>query len=318
MVNYNKYSKKTDEVLGFANEKNEIYKLSEYIRRKFNSKLDEEDLKRFVVRLYKLGYTKETILSGKYDGEIKDELDFYENTKLSKGEEEKSVPLKVKKSSVPKVLVASTLAAIIAITAYFATEEIKYSNTINDVDEIILEKLNADGKNDIVYKNTYRLDNDKSNFAYDIDGMARDISIVCKDTPELFNACLNVTYEHIDLNTLENMDELMESLKKHTKTDESLETIYNAISDCDCFLDYLIKRGFLNPNDKDYYRTLEAIEAYKEAEGYNNLSKKDQKIIDEIIDDFKDSIFVEIAEYNYRMNNSTPTIEQEEVSHGRS
>ena len=103
---------------------------------------------------------------------------------------------------------------------------------------------------------------------YDYTRMASYIINGCSKNPELFDYYIYDTYKSFisskkNVNPIMMMDSLIEELKNQLINNSELASIYEKISSCDCFLDYLYKEGFVDRTDEDYYKIDEDIDRYK-------------------------------------------------------
>ena len=103
---------------------------------------------------------------------------------------------------------------------------------------------------------------------YDYSRMASYIINGCRKNPELFDYYMYDTYKSFisskkNINPLMMMDSLVDELKVQLTSSVELTAIYEKINECDCFLDYLYKEGFIDRTDEDYYKLDEDIDRYK-------------------------------------------------------
>lgn len=103
---------------------------------------------------------------------------------------------------------------------------------------------------------------------YDFSRMASFIIKGCQKDSKLFDYYIYDTYKNFvssknNSDPIMMMDNLMDELKNQLESNEELGTIYEKIVDCDCFLEYLYKQGFISHTDKDYFSLQDDIERYK-------------------------------------------------------
>lgn len=305
--------KDTDTLFRIVNENSDYYHIGEYIITKFNVNIDMITAKKIAEMISKEGYTKEQILNGIADKSIKNVLNFYKlrsNSVVQKNERVQDVPLKTKKSKINKKFVVAAIIAIISLSYIFnikttITEYKENKEISNAIGMMAAESESEDYnyKRNIVVQNTYRAGMDERGYpvvAYHNDGIAKDIIEVCTQNPELFDLCMYNVYFNMNYNRLVNMDDVVRYLNIYTESDESLSFIQDKLHNCDVFLEYLIARGFANPNDKYYYQLLEDIKTYKLSTAdvpFNTLEKDAQKRIEELIEEFKNNRSNLLKEY---------------------
>lgn len=300
--------KDTDMLFKLVNENSDYYRIGEYIISKFNVNIDMITSKKIAeILINEEGYTKEQILNGIADKSIKNILSYYKlknNSVVQKNERVQEVPLKTKKSKINKKFVVAAIGGIMAISmlGHFGFKpiitEYKENKEISESIGMMVAEPGTDAyfyAMSIVAQNTYQASRDNRGYpviAYHNDGIAKDIIEVCTQNPELFDLCMYNVYFDMAYNRLSNMDDVVRYLNIYTESDESLSFIQDKLHNCDVFLEYLIARGFANPNDKDYYQLLEDIKTYKLSTAdvpFNTLEKDAQKRIEELIEEFKNN-----------------------------
>lgn len=299
--------KDTDTLFRIVNENSDYYRIGEYIITKFNVNIDMITAKKIGEMISKEGYTKEQILNGIADKSIKNVLNFYKlrsNSVVQKNERVQDVPLKTKKFKINKKFVVAALAIIITMSSSYTfgikplVTEYKENKEISEAIGMMAAESGSEDynhKRNIVAQNTYNAGMDERGYpvvAYHNDGIAKDIIEVCTQNPDLFDLCMYNVYFNMNYNRLGNMDDVVRYLDMYTKNDESLSFVQDKLHNCDVFLEYLIARGFANPNDKDYYQLLEDIQTYKLSNAdvpFNNLDKDAQKRIEKLIEEFKNN-----------------------------
>lgn len=300
-----------DYIIKMVNENSDYYKIAEYIINKFNLNIEIYEGKEIAKYLIKnLRYTKKDILEGKADIRIKNILNLNKlksNSVASKNEKVQDIPLKTTKIKINRKKVTTALLSVVAMTMVFnfavkpAYGNMKHQSEIRQSIGMMAASPGTDAyehKQSIVAQNTYSTGSfDNRGFpiyAYHNDGIAEDIIKVCTQDAELFDLCIYNVYFDMAYNKLSNMDDVIKYLKMYTKNDESLTFIYEKVGNCEVFLDYLVNRGFISPNDKNYYDVLSDIENYKTLMStrdvpFNGLSAKSQDRIEELISEFKEN-----------------------------
>lgn len=248
---------------------------------------------------------KTKILNGEADFEIFKQFNIIKaelmSVKQSKEIERQELKTKTKKEErntrVAKVAAVVLLAGTMVASGILGYAGIKKVTKEIEVDNAIghyVSEYPNDPRN-IVAQNYYTVGFDDTGvpiIAYDNEGIAKDILKVCSHDLNLFDLCVYNAYDNMNFNRLENMDEVIKFLKIHSKDVAGLETIYNRVDNCSVFLDYIVNRGFLNPNDKDYYETLEDIAIYKELaktseNAYYGLSDDAQERIEDLMQNYR-------------------------------
>lgn len=283
---------------------NEYKKIERYLLEKY--RLEGQKL------MGRTKLSKDDILAGKASFEIYKTIRILQanfmsvKDEIARQEEEErqaEIEFKTKKKNkarnerIKKLLFAVTISSAITITGLSALEI--YNNYEEDkeltsaIGYIVSEEEND--KRNIVEQNIYRASFDsKGKEVYDlnIESLANDIITLCKNNPDLFDIAIYNVYSNLDGNKLSTMDSLIVCLRDMAKEDERLDFIFSKLDNCRVFLDYLVNRGFLNPNSEDYYAILNDIELYIEtktygAEGLERLPEKSSTRLQGIIDAFE-------------------------------
>ena len=296
-----------------VNENSNYYNIAIYIINNFNADIDIQLAKKMAEILVKSkGFNKDEIINGLADDAIINMLKFRKSqTKSVKQVNDKDikVPLKTKKQRVNTKFVAGALATLIALSSvygYVIKPQIEENKENEKIDEEIAMMASEQGsdayihKQSIVAQNTYQIPGELDNEGYPIvayynDKIAEDIVNVCVKDPKLFDICIYNVYFDMNHNRLDNMDSVINYLKSYSQEDPSLSFINEKLENCDVFLDYLVKRGFNDPNSKDYYKLLEDINLY-ETSSFTELPKESQERIENLIEEFKankDNLYIE-------------------------
>lgn len=293
----------------------EFTKIKQYLTQK--NRIEAQKL----LRMTKM--TKEEILAGKASFEIYKLICILQASFLSKKDvinereietKNREIELRTKKKQkekrerIKKVLTAIGLSGVVVIGGLTATA--LYQNYKDDkeitsaIGYIVSEEEND--KRNIVEQNTYRKGFDekgKAIYDYNAEGIALDVISMCKKNPDFFDITLYNVYMNLDnTHRLRVMDDVIVHLKEMTATDESLSFIHSRLDNCRIFLDYLVNRGFLNPNSEDYYTVLNDIELYIETKGrgaigFELLPEEAKNRLQEVINSFESNKFVLYDEY---------------------
>lgn len=255
------------------------------------AKIEQHLLQKYRVEAQKLlrlsKMSKEDILAGKASFEIyklicilqasflskKDVIKQQEEeTKKQEIEFKTKKKLKERNERIKKLLTGISLSGLVVIGGLAVRDGIIDYQADKEVTESIgyLVSEEENDKRNIVEQNIYRSSFDeKGKEVYDINiqGLARDIITLCKRNPELFDITIYNVYSNLDDNQIGVMDSVIENLRNMAIEDESLGFILSKIGNSRVFLDYLVNRGFLNPNSDDYYTILNDIELYIETKG---------------------------------------------------
>lgn len=300
--------KDTVSMMKWVNENSDYLRIGEYIIYKFNVNITPQESKKLgEFLMWQMGYSKKEVLSGLADDAIRklvSQQKTKENSIRKENETVKNPPLKTKKVKINKKKVVGVLASFMAVAAIYSFAiKPTYTTTMKNMEVsktlgMMASEIGSDdykyGRN-IVSQNTYHASRDDSGYpviAYHNDGIAKDIIKVCTKDASLFDLCMYNVYYNMDYNKLKNMDEVVKWLNIYSKDDESLQFIQDKLFNCDVFLDYIISRGFADPNDKEYYQLLEDIENYKKSNDtvpLYSLSKEAQKRIKGLIKEYKEN-----------------------------
>lgn len=318
--------KETQAMFRMVNENADYHKIAEYIIARFDVNLDMEEAKKIAKSLVKgEGFTKEQIINGMADYSVYNRLNFKKAQSKSVQQPNESVIeiiLKTIKEKIDPKFVAGALATIMLFSTLHGfvikptIEEFKENREITQsIGMLVAEPGSFEyiHKQSIVSQNTYQIPNqfDEKGFpvvAYHNDKIASDIIQVCTHDPELFDLCMYNVYFDMSHNRLENMDTVIRYLQLYSANDESISFIQERLTNCDIFLDYLIVRGFADPNSEDYYKLLEDINKYGELKGssdvpFNALPKESQERIEKLIEEFKANKNNLYSEYKDNLDN---------------
>lgn len=319
--------KLTSQWLNLVNQNHDYAIIVKYIQEKFSTNLSYEELKKIIECLINLeGYTKEEILSGHTDKKISYHIKNImskNNSVIKNGEKKVYTPLKTKKKKVSKKIVSYLILGTMSVSSIAITVDLvkDYSKTKYISDNLglaVAEKGSYEEtlRESIVTQNTYRTGVDKDNkpiFAYSPEGIAKDILSICKNNDELLDVCLYDVFNDMiydTFNNLDNMDDIIFYLKMYIKDLPDMESAKNKIVNCEVFLDYLVNRGFVNPNGPDYYEIMQDIKEYKicketKRKVTDNLDKNSQdrikkllRIYNDNLDNLYDEYREDIAELN--------------------
>ena len=308
----------TKDVIDLVNENAEMHRIAEYIISKCDG-ISLEDAKEYATYLKKnLNLTKSEILSGKADRTIFNWVRgkmMVKNSTFQNDEKTKGVQLKTKKEEITlanykkriMVFVAGTVVVIYGMVNLVSgvVTNIKDSYEAYQLESSISEsigmlasqvgndayedKLNIVDQNTYIVPGSYNPDGSPV-VAYRNEDIALDILKICSHNSELFNVCMQNTYFNMKDNRLGNIDEVLRRLKNYTEDNQELGHIYDQIKDCDIFIEYLVKEGFISPNDKDYPLLEKAIREYKSLREYKApftyLSEEYQEVIQKLIDEY--------------------------------
>lgn len=318
--------KDTQAMFRIVNENADYHKIAEYIITRFNVDLDMQYAKKMAENLVKNeGFSKEEIFQGLADESIANRLNFrkkYTKSVRQKDEVVTEILLKTIKEKINAKFVAGALATIMLLSATYgfvikpSVEEFKENREITQSIGMLVAEPGSDAyehKQSIVSQNTYQVPgqfNEQGHpvIAYYNDKIAEDIIKVCTKDPELFDLCMYNVYFDMSYNRLSNMDSVVRYLQIYSASEESLSFIQNKLDNCSVFLDYLISRGFADPNNEDYYELLEDINKYEVLKGnsdvpFNALPKESQERIERLIEEFKSNKNNLYSEYKDNLEN---------------
>lgn len=322
----------TNEMIRLVNENAELYRIAEYIVSKYAG-IDVNDAREFVKYLTDtLGYTKSDIISGKADKTIFNwvkSVMLAKNSVLQVGEKKEETQLKTKKENISpsnfkkRILIFVTVAImgiflvvnLVTGTVNVVKDSIEQHRLETSVSQSIGMLASAPGndayeyKMNIVSQNSYHVpgqfESDGSPVvAYRNEDIAADIIKVCSYDPALFDICLQNAYFNMDKNRLGNMDEVIKWLRIYSEDKEELSYIFEEVKDCKIFVEYLVKQGFISPNDEDYPTLEAAIQKYKESDyraPFTALPKEYQKVIQKIVDEYENNIEITYPLYVERL-----------------
>lgn len=289
-----------------------INDIAAYLMEKYQNRISYDDALEIANILYNQEFLdRDNVYSGEYDDIIHKTTKAYIMRRESTHQnnvEKKEVPLQSIRKFVNKDFVKGAIITVSAAAIFFTFSSFnKDAGKIERKTDSNLGKLaSAVGSSDykkgisIVNQNAYRIQSSNSansSLAYYHDRIALDIISVCTKDPQLFEICLNNVYSDMNYNRLENMDEIFKFLKIYMASDEALTPLYEKIADCDVFLDYIIKAGYLKPDSKDYDKIVEDIAKYKSVkDSYNeighvfsNLNSDSQKRIENLMTDYRNN-----------------------------
>lgn len=283
-----------------------------------NTKDDVMEITKFLVASKK--FSRQSIISGKYDDIIKlllDQRKMVKRSVMTQAEKitaqkigRKMTELKTKKIIIDRdrfffILKSLSITAGIVVLIVLGKLGIDFFNDYrlsSQVSENIGSIISTEGNTfnrDIVEKNT-GVENINGNIIkfYKNNKIAEDLIKVFTENPSFFDVSLFNTYKNMKFNKLHNMDLVLKNLKDIMREDSAFEALYQNIKDCDTFLDYLVKKGFLDPNDPDYYKILPVVEKYRLLSVtrsdvneivYLKLSKEERELIDTITDKYSEN-----------------------------
>lgn len=317
--------KDTEAMFRMVNENADYHKIAEYIIMRFNIDLDMQQAKKMAEHLVKdEGFSKEEVFQGLADQSIANRLNFRKSQTKSVHQKDETVTeilLKTIKEKINAKFVAGALATIMLLSATYgfvikpAYEEMQENSEIRQSIGMLAAEPGSEAykHKSIVSQNTYQVPGQFDAqghpiVAYYNDKIAEDILKVCTQDPELFDLCMYNVYFDMSHNRLNNMDTVVRYLQMYSEGDESMTFVQEKLNNCDIFLDYLISRGFANPNNEDYYELLEDINKYEKLKGssdvpFNALPKESQDRIEKLIAEFKSNKNNLYSEYKDNLEN---------------
>lgn len=308
-------------MIKIVNENAEMYRIAEYIVSKHDG-IFIDDAREYAKYLVKTaGFTKNEILSGKADKSISNwvrGMILAKNSVFQQDETPQETPLKTKKEKISPtnykkrvIIFVAGVAVVTYIVVNLITgavsiikESVEQSRLETSVSQSIGMLASAPGndayehKMNIISQNAYPVpgsfNSDGSQvIAYRNEDIAADIIKVCSHNPDLFDLCVQDAYFNMSDNRLVNMDEVLRWLKSYSEDKEDLAYIHDQVKDCDIFIEYLVREGFISPNDESYPLLEQAIHEYKSLREYNSpfsaLSKEHQKVIENLIDEYEEN-----------------------------
>lgn len=319
----------TNEMIQLVNENAEMYRIAEYIVSKHDG-IFIDDAREYAKYLVKTeGFTKSEILSGKADKSISNWVRgvmITKNSLLQKDEVPVETPLKTKKENISPtnfkkrimlfvagaIIVVFIVVNLITGAVSIIKESVEQSRVETSVSQSIGMLASAPGndayehKMNIVAQNTYivpgSFNSDGSPVvAYRNEDIAADIIKVCSHNPDLFDLCVQDAYFNMSDNRLGNMDEVLRWLKLYSEDKEDLAYIHDQVKDCDIFIEYLVREGFISPNDESYPLLEQAIHEYKSLREYNSpfmsLSKEHKKVVQQLIAEYEENKNISYPKY---------------------
>ena len=319
----------TKEMIQLVNENAEMYRIAEYIVSKHDG-IFIDDAKEFAKYLVKTeGFTKSKILSGKEDKSISNWVRgvmITKNSLLQKDEAPVETPLKTKKENISPtnfkkrimlfvsgaIIVVYIVVNLITGAVNIIKESVEQSRVETSVSQSIGMLASAPGndayeyKMNIVSQNTYAVPGSFDSdclpvVAYCNEDIAADIIKVCSHNPDLFDLCVQNAYFNMSKNRLGNMDDVLRWLQIYSKDKEDLQYIYEQVKDCDIFVEYLVREGFISPNNEDYPLLEAAIKEYKTLRKYNSpfmyLPEEHKKVIENLINEYEENKNISYPKY---------------------
>lgn len=319
-------------MIKIVNENAEMYRIAEYIVSKHDG-IFIDDAREYAKYLVKTaGFTKNEILSGKADKSISNwvrGMMLAKNSVFQQDETPQETPLKTKKEKISppnykkRVII---FVAGVAVVTYIVVNLVGFAVTNiigvkDNIEQIKLETsvsqsigmlASAPGndayehKMNIISQNAYPVpgsfNSDGSQvIAYRNDDIAADIIKVCSHNPDLFDLCVQDAYFNMSDNRLVNMDEVLRWLKSYSEDKEDLAYIHDQVKDCDIFIEYLVREGFISPNDESYPLLEQAIHEYKSLREYNSpfmsLSKEHKKVVQQLIAEYEENKNISYPKY---------------------
>lgn len=295
----------TDSVIKMVNDNNYYHNITVYIMKNIPDTFTLEEARKLAKYLIiEQGFSYGEILKGYADYIIQKESALKRvkvNSVLQASERNEGIVLRTIKKFIDKMDLKKVITFILAIVASaVVTNEISEfqnfideSQLVNDVPQNIgmlaAEEKSEDyvNKRTIVAQNTYQVGfegNGQPIVAYNSDGIAKDIIMVCNKDASLFDLCLAETYFEMNYNRLQNMEDVFKLLKIYLASDPAFAHLFSQIADCDVFLDYVFKKA---GNNKSYPSLLSAINEYKKVGSFNFLSSESQKAIQSLISSFE-------------------------------
>ena len=314
----------TNEMIQLVNENAEMYRIAEYIVSKHDG-IFIDDAREYAKYLVKTaGFTKNEILSGKADKSISNwvrGMMLAKNSVFQQDETPQETPLKTKKEKISptnykkRVIifvagVAVVIYIVVNLVGFAVTniigikdniEQIKLETSVSQSIGMLASASGNDAyehKMNIISQNAYPVPGSFNSdgspvIAYRNEDIAADIIKVCSHNPDLFDLCVQDAYFNMSKNRLGNMDDVLRWLQIYSEDKEDLQYIYEQVKDCDIFIEYLVKEGFISPNNEDYPLLEAAIKEYKTLREYNSpfsaLSKEHQKVIENLIDEYEEN-----------------------------
>ncbi len=287
------------------------WQVARYIGERHKGFFSEEEATKFAHYLIdECEFKKAEIMLGDADAEIDEYRSYMEVKQESVSHEKEQVGTKLRttKKKVNKVNVKKMMASLLLVASISAVA-VKGINKLNVklLDDDISGKLGMlatnieedyEHKKTIVEQNTYVANygdgRTAATEAYDNNGIARDIIDICIKDPKLFDIVVNDVYFDMQYNRLSNMDSVFSYLRDYFSKEDAFKDLYAEIEDCEVFLEYLVKKGYTNPTDKDYYSLLQDIEIYKGLKDtqivpFNSLDKNGQARVQKLVDNYRNS-----------------------------
>lgn len=248
-------------------------------------------------------YGVEKILSGEVDNYLVELITVQKivNESVKKNNEEKRVALKTAKEQRRREILKKALVnigtgiatvAMVSGMIYAGVSTIKRSQEQVETLENALGKEVGEEGYDIIISNTeFKTvvdENGKSKVVqvYKTDDIAGDIVTLANQNPNDINKELQNVYFKMNYDRLKNMDDVLRSLIFKIKDMPTLSNVYEELANCNCFLDYLVVRGYIKEENPSYGDILVAISHYKQ-NGYSTLTDTEKGLIEIAISEYK-------------------------------
>lgn len=317
----------TETIMKMVNEDSEYYRIARYIMDKhedYENWFTLEEAKKVAKYLIlEKNFQNVDILNGKADNEINKQylLKLTKQNSIAKTDElVPEIALKTIKKFLDNATIRRILAGTLAITASAAivnslTSSLEEAKMTRDVTNSIAMLSSSYGSSDYIHKINiaqqgeyvvdYDYDKNEAVVAYHYDMIAKDIMDVCKKDINLFDVVIYNTYFNMNYERLRSMDQVWDYLKLYFSKDEAFTPLYESIKDCDVFLDYLVKKGFVNMSDPNYNQVLQDVARYKKVGNFNSLNEEEQKRIMSLIETYEESKMNLYSTYQERLNELT-------------
>lgn len=259
-----------------------VKQVADYFETIYHRIITYKNLKEIASNMLESGLSLDDILNGIYDKDIymytteevvtKEEVE--EEYKIHKKAEkyfQKKEKLRIKKIKMARDVIVIALSGLGLIIAYKdISKTFKNKNERQENREALaaitgLEENSIAGHSRETISGRY--DGGVKVNIYDASVIANDIIKGCHKDSNLFDYYLFDTFYEISkskstIAPLSLFDDVLEELQFKLEEDGELVELYNRISGCNTFLDYLYVRGFVPPTDEDYYDIGEDIAKY--------------------------------------------------------
>lgn len=276
----------------------EAKQIKEYIVNKWPmlfEELEALDIAKFL--LHENGFSKNEILNGQADKIIevyvsskKHEM----NSVVNYNEQSNKVKLKTKKKKIDQKKVAIALTALFAISglagfvhskAQQNISNYQFDSNLKDSVGMIVSEIGSEdfeNKVGIIEQNTqlgynHEVIYNNHGTAKDIITLSNTIISMCErdlNQPEIVEFGIAHAYSNMVYKYPEHMDEIIKFLKAETEDKVEYQIIYNEVKDFDTFYEYILSKGLIDVNSKEYEQILKDIEKYKaikKTDGLNSL-----------------------------------------------